>query len=294
MLSPVAIDGGASGVTGVALVASGGLLISRSSAGRPSLWSVDGGTARPLFQFDVLASTAVWDATSVGAAVWVVYQKPGSAISALALRRSDAAGPQPVTARHPTGVFTRPRFADVPGNAPGVLSPAVIDRSIRLVLFRPAPGGYGDYTVLDTGEQTVEDARLLAAGTGFLLLYKLKAPSGDLPERRGSDGDAVAAGPVLAQPLDRSLRSSGPAAALPIAPVYEFDAALVGGTPTVFATTADGYVLGRVGAAGQWEMQPARSPPLVSPSLLEGAPSLRLAALAHAGTPQAQVLVSAP
>lgn len=201
----------------------------------------------------------------------LVHTESGSAVLGLAWRTLPDGKPEKVNQHRALGIFGQPRYVRGAQGSPLPLTSVALlgqPRQTKVVVFRPdANGGYQAHQVLPTpAGQHVQGVLMLQAPGGYLMLLHLANPAAP---RRGD----MAAGTLLAQPLNDKFMPSGPAwQPLGDRPVYEFDADMAGTRLVLLATTPQGWAV----ADGE-QVSTGEAGLLSSPALAVDKGTIRLA-----------------
>lgn len=211
----------------------------------------------------------------------IVMTQPGSAMSPLALWRSNdaAQGPTRITPDDGLRVFSAPRFVKhAPDKAPGPATAIEAGAKADVVVRLDPPSGnahaFTAHVLFAPVGGRVHAAVLARASFGHVLFFKIPSAGADArPRPRPPFGD-VSIGTVEAVRFDRDGKVIGAPVVIPMPePCYEFDADLDGDRLLVIGTTRAGYAVTaarfdgpRLVVVGQGER--ALATPAVAPALL--------------------------
>lgn len=249
---------------------------------------------------------AQWDAAAANqGALAVVSTDPGGGRCPLSFGISDRSGETPLTQRYPRGVFQQPRFVKGRAETEAAISAVRPDEPpARVVVFgatTPADGAASDVSV-DSG--ILERALIVRFGSGYLLFYKVlgtsegKANSNQPPPVRKvkSCNETIRSGPLFYLRLDAHFQRQDKASKLEGLDVFEFDADAGQNHLVLFATTPNGFRIGRAAADGDdglpvWSWRDTDRPePLESPTVLLKESRVYLAAIESPASPPSKIL----
>jgi hypothetical protein len=207
----------------------------------------------------------------------IVYERPGGAINALELRGSTGET-RLLTSGYPMQSFSLPNFETSSGEPPVFVTAIVDNRTCVALPLTQAPA------YRELGE--CAEGLVVKDGPGFVFFLK-KAVPGNVR------GNSIAPGRLTAIALGPDLRPSGRTGEVLAAPIFQFDAATVGGKLVVVATTEKGFVVAST-LSGQLHLnrvEYAAAATLVYPTIVAGASGKSLfCALDGAGSAKAQVV----
>lgn len=224
-----------------------------------------------------------WDAASSPAgALQFAMSNPESATVWLSLVDSASGNKASITAAYMDGFFGSPRFVRRQA-AILVTSIAQVGSAPKLVLFsRSASGGFGSYRLLpEGGAANPSEGLLIKTEGGFLMVTKKDTGTGARPP-----------GHIFCSSLDEAFQvRQAPRQCLGDREVYGFDADALQGKFVLAAETAAGLLIASGNADQSLTIEDLPAGPVTSVSVIVHQGRAHLAAIEHAGSRQAKILM---